>query len=83
MALPERLRTGMNLVTDGAGVALFTSVYDPPPGARAALEAATGPQPEINFAPYVLGALNTERPRASPPTSQASTPTPCAPSART
>jgi 2-polyprenyl-6-methoxyphenol hydroxylase-like FAD-dependent oxidoreductase len=56
--LPERLRTGMNLVTDGAGVALFTSVYDPPAGARAALEAATGPQPEIDFAPYVLGALN-------------------------
>ena len=58
--LPERLRTGMNLITDGAGVALFTSIYDPPAGARAALEAATGPQPEVDFAPYVLGALNAE-----------------------
>jgi 2-polyprenyl-6-methoxyphenol hydroxylase-like FAD-dependent oxidoreductase len=58
--LPEGLRTGMNLITDGAGVALFTSVYDPPAGARAALEAATGPQPEIDFAPYVLGALNAD-----------------------
>jgi 2-polyprenyl-6-methoxyphenol hydroxylase-like FAD-dependent oxidoreductase len=58
--LPERLRNGMNLMTDGAGVALFTSVYDPPAGARAALEAATGPQPEVDFAPYVLGALNAD-----------------------
>ena len=58
--LPERLRTGMNLMTDGAGVALFTSVYEPPAGARAALEAATGPQPEVDFAPYVLGALNAD-----------------------
>ena len=58
--LPERLRTGMNLITDGAGVALFTSVYNPPAGARAALEAATGPQPEVDFAPYVLGALNAD-----------------------
>ena len=58
--LPGRLRAGMNLITDGAGVALFTSVYDPPVGARAALEAATGPQPEIDFAPYVLGALNAD-----------------------
>jgi 2-polyprenyl-6-methoxyphenol hydroxylase-like FAD-dependent oxidoreductase len=58
--LPERFRTGMNLITDGAGVALFTSAYNPPAGARAALEAATGPQPEVDFAPYVLGALNTD-----------------------
>lgn len=56
--LPQRLGTGMNLVSDGAGVALFTSVYDPPAAARAALEAVTGPQPEVDFAPYVLGALN-------------------------
>ena len=39
---------------------LFTSIYNPPEGARAALEAATGPQPEIDFAPYVLGALNAD-----------------------
>lgn len=58
--LPERLRTGMNLMTDGAGVALFTSVYDPPVGARAALEAVTGPQPDVDFSPYVLGALNAD-----------------------
>ena len=58
--LPERFRTGMNLITDGAGVALFTSAYNPPAGARAALEATTGPQPEVDFAPYVLGALNTD-----------------------
>ena len=58
--LPERLQAGMCLIADGAGVALFTSAYRPPAGARAALEAATGPQPEVDFAPYVLGALNAD-----------------------
>ena len=55
--LPRPLQTGMNLVTDAAGVALFTSVYAPPDGARAALEAATGAQPDVSFAPYLLCAL--------------------------
>ncbi len=58
--LPRSLQTGMNLITDGAGVALFTSVYAPPAGARAALERATGPQPDISFRPYLLCALNTD-----------------------
>jgi 2-polyprenyl-6-methoxyphenol hydroxylase-like FAD-dependent oxidoreductase len=58
--LPRPLQTGMNLITDGAGVALFTSVYAPPAGARAALETATGPQPNIGFTPYLLCALNAD-----------------------
>jgi 2-polyprenyl-6-methoxyphenol hydroxylase-like FAD-dependent oxidoreductase len=61
--LPRPLQTGMNVIADGSGVALFTSVYAPPTGARAALEAATGPQPDISFAPYLLCALNADAAR--------------------
>lgn len=56
--VPARLQTGMNQIS-GAGVSLFTSVYDPPPDARQALERVAGSQPKISFAPYLLCALNT------------------------
>ena len=55
--VPERLQTGMNAVIVDAPAALFTSVYAPPPGARAALERVGVTSPPGAEAPYVMAAL--------------------------
>ncbi len=57
--VPARLRSGMNMVTGGRSVSLFTSAFRPPAGARAALEAVAGPQPDVHPQPYLLCALVT------------------------
>ncbi len=58
--VPPRLQHGMNLVLDDRPVSLFTSVYDPPPGARTVLERVTGESPDGIDRPYVLCAFNTD-----------------------
>ncbi len=55
--VPERLQLGMNSIMANAPMFLFTSVYDPPAHAAAALQAVTGDAPEGIDAPYVLCAL--------------------------
>lgn len=55
--LPRRLQTGMNAIMAGGPISLFTSVFEPPPGARSALAAATGIELERDATPYVLCAL--------------------------
>jgi len=44
--VPERLQLGMNSIMANAPMFLFTSVYDPPAHAAAALQAVTGDAPE-------------------------------------
>ncbi|MGH8931411.1 MAG: FAD-dependent oxidoreductase [Egibacteraceae bacterium] len=58
--VPRRLQTGMNAIMVDAPVSLFTSVYEPPPGARTALERVTGAPAEAADTPYVLCALNAD-----------------------
>jgi 2-polyprenyl-6-methoxyphenol hydroxylase-like FAD-dependent oxidoreductase len=58
--IPRRLQDGMNLVIADGPVSLFTSVYEPPPGARSALQAATGVAAAGIDAPYILCALNVD-----------------------
>jgi 2-polyprenyl-6-methoxyphenol hydroxylase-like FAD-dependent oxidoreductase len=58
--VPACLQRGMNLVLDDGLVSLFTSVYEPPPGARAALEQVTGGSHEGIDAPYVLCAFTAD-----------------------
>jgi 2-polyprenyl-6-methoxyphenol hydroxylase-like FAD-dependent oxidoreductase len=58
--VPARLQQGMNLVLHDGPVALFTSAYTPPPGARAALERVAGDPPEGIEAPYILCAVTTD-----------------------
>lgn len=56
--LPERLRTGMNLVMADQPCFLFTSVFQPTPGAATALTGADGATESAGRdRPYVLGAL--------------------------
>jgi 2-polyprenyl-6-methoxyphenol hydroxylase-like FAD-dependent oxidoreductase len=61
--LPERLRTGMNLIMADQPCFLFTSVFQPASGAAAALADAevttppAAPEPAGRDRPYVLGAL--------------------------
>lgn len=55
--VPERLQNGMNLVSGREPVSLFTSAYQPPPGARAALATVTDDVPADVETPYVLAAL--------------------------
>lgn len=58
--VPQRLQSGMNTVVAGGPVSLFTSVYEPPLGARTALETVAGASPEATDAPYLLCALNAD-----------------------
>jgi 2-polyprenyl-6-methoxyphenol hydroxylase-like FAD-dependent oxidoreductase len=55
--VPRRLQTGMNAVLVRDSVALFTSVYEPPPGARTTLERVGVTPPPGADVPYVLCAL--------------------------
>jgi 2-polyprenyl-6-methoxyphenol hydroxylase-like FAD-dependent oxidoreductase len=58
--VPQRLQSGMNsFIVDGP-VALFTAVYDPPPGARSVLERVAGPTAETLDVPYLLCAVNAD-----------------------
>jgi 2-polyprenyl-6-methoxyphenol hydroxylase-like FAD-dependent oxidoreductase len=54
--LPRRLQTGMNAIMVDGPISLFTSVFEPPRGARSALAAVTGVEAEP-IEPYVLCAL--------------------------
>jgi 2-polyprenyl-6-methoxyphenol hydroxylase-like FAD-dependent oxidoreductase len=63
--LPPRLRHGMNVVSDAGPFSLFTSAYQPAPGARAALAAITDDVPPVDQ-PYLLSAL-VAAPDALPP----------------
>ena len=58
--VPPRLLDGMNLVMADGPVSLFTSVYEPPAGARLALEAVAGAAPDGIETPYVLCAVNAD-----------------------
>lgn len=58
--IPARLQSGMNLISGAGPVSVFTSAYDPPAGARAALEQVAGPQTQVSYRPYLLCALNTD-----------------------
>jgi 2-polyprenyl-6-methoxyphenol hydroxylase-like FAD-dependent oxidoreductase len=58
--VPARLQHGMNLVLDDGPVALFTSAYRPPPGARAALERVAGHAPADIDSPYILCAVTAD-----------------------
>jgi 2-polyprenyl-6-methoxyphenol hydroxylase-like FAD-dependent oxidoreductase len=64
--IPERLLHGMNLVFTDEPVALFTSVYEPPAGARGALERVAGQAPPDIESPYLLCAVTTD-PASLPP----------------
>lgn len=55
--IPQRLQEGMNVISGSGPVSLFTSVFQPPPGAAAALTHLTPAAAKINPAPYLLCAL--------------------------
>jgi 2-polyprenyl-6-methoxyphenol hydroxylase-like FAD-dependent oxidoreductase len=57
--LPQRLQRGMNVVSGSGPVSLFTSVFQPPPEAAAALGQLTPAAAGIDPAPYLLCALVT------------------------
>lgn len=63
--LPSRLGQGMNVVSDAGPFSLFTSAYQPAPGARDALAAITDDVPPVDR-PYLLTAL-VAAPDALPP----------------
>jgi 2-polyprenyl-6-methoxyphenol hydroxylase-like FAD-dependent oxidoreductase len=58
--VPERLQRGMNLVLADEPVALFTSVYEPPAGARAELERVAGQAPADIDSSYILCAVTAD-----------------------
>jgi 2-polyprenyl-6-methoxyphenol hydroxylase-like FAD-dependent oxidoreductase len=58
--VPRQLQRGMNSVVVDGPVQMFTAVYDPPPGARAALEHIAVPPAENLDAPYLLCAVNAD-----------------------
>jgi 2-polyprenyl-6-methoxyphenol hydroxylase-like FAD-dependent oxidoreductase len=55
--LPQRLQHGMNVISGTGPVSLFTSVFDPPPGASDALTRLTSAAAGMEPASYVLCAL--------------------------
>ncbi|WP_016699352.1 FAD-dependent oxidoreductase, partial [Actinoalloteichus spitiensis] len=55
--VPRRFRQGMNLVTGAGPYSLFTSAYQPPPGAKRVLADVTGRTPPPIDQPYLLTAL--------------------------
>jgi 2-polyprenyl-6-methoxyphenol hydroxylase-like FAD-dependent oxidoreductase len=55
--VPDRLQRGMNVISGRTGVALFTSVYEPPSDAAAALARLTPAATDVDPAPYLLCAL--------------------------
>lgn len=55
--LPQRLRQGMTVVGGSGPVSLFTAVFEPPPGASAALARLTPDVAGVHETPYLLCAL--------------------------